>query len=137
MRSRVGDGSISLRFLSLILFFSLVLSASEYLVSYRYVVKDSLLYNDYLKISKAMQKCHGSTYRDEVIFDINNSDNLEQIIKQNSDEFIEYIHKLGLHIKNVDINQNYQNSNTTVLTLKTTCFKVDFNENLVKIAPIK
>lgn len=137
MRSRTGDGSISLRFLSLILFFSLVLSASEYLVSYRYVVKDSLLYNDYLKISKAMQKCRGSTYRDEVIFDINNSDSLEQIIKQNSDEFIEYIHKLGLHIKNVDTTQNYQNSNTTVLTLKTTCFKVDFNENLVKIAPVK
>lgn len=137
MRSRVGDGSISLRFLSLILFFSLVLNAGEYLVSYRYVIKDSLLYNDYLKISKAMQKCQGNVRDDAVFLDTNNSDNLQLIISQNSDEFIEYIHKLGLHVKNVDITQNYQNSNTTVLTLKTTCFKVDFNENLVKIAPIK
>jgi hypothetical protein len=32
---------------------------------------------------------------------------------------------------------NMKNSSTTILTLKTTCFKVDINDNFAKITPLK
>ena len=63
--------------------------------------------------------------------------NIKNIISTNSQEFLDYVHKLGLHVEHKDLTINAQNSSTTVLTLKTTCFKVDFNENFAKIAPLK
>ncbi|MDT8339823.1 MAG: hypothetical protein RQ763_11570 [Sulfurimonas sp.] len=137
MRSRDGNLNFSRRLCSVVIFFSsLALNASEYLISYKYIVKDAILYNETLLISKAMTKCEG-TPQEEFILQNSSEDNLKKLISKNPQEFIEYIHKLGMHVDHDEKTINLQNSYTTVLTLKTTCFKVDFNDNFATIAPLK
>lgn len=136
MRSRDGNNDFSLRLCSLIFFSSLALHASEYLISYKYIIEDIMLYNETLLISEAMTKCHGKP-QEELVFNKSNSKDLKKIISENSEKFIDFIHKLGLHIEHKETTTNLRNSSTTTLVLKTTCFKVDFNDNIVKIAPLK
>lgn len=137
MRSRDGNLNFSRRLCTVIILFnSLALSASEYLISYKYIVKDATLYNETLLISKAMTKCEG-TPQDEFVLQSRGKESLKKLLSHNSQEFIEYIHKLGLHVKHNEKTLNLQNSYTTVLTLRTTCFKVDFNDNFAIIAPLK
>ena len=136
MRSRDGNHYLSLRLFSIILFSSLALNAGEYLISYRYTVKDAILYNETLDISKAMQKCNGEPQQ-ELILENTSDSNLKKLISLNSDKFYAYIHKLGLHVEHKELTKNLQNSSTTTLTLKTTCFKVDFNDNFARISPLK
>jgi len=138
MRSRDGNRYFSRAVQVVLLLFisSLALQAGEYLISYRYVVKDAMLYNETLLISKSMQKCSGIPYN-PLILDSTDKKDLKEIIRQNREEFIEYLHKLGLDVKHQDITKEYQYSATTILTLKTTCFKVDFNDNSVKISALK
>lgn len=136
MRSRDGNRTFSLRLCSVILFNSLALNASEFLISYSYIVKDATLYNETLQISKAMKKCSGTPQK-SFIFDTDGEKNLKNIISKNNEDFINYIHGLGLHINHKDKTKNLQHSSYTKLTLKTTCFKVDFNDNFAKIAPLK
>ncbi len=137
MRSRDGNHTFSRSISSIILLLSsLALHASEYLISYKYSVRNAILYNETLAISKSMQKCSGKPY-DSLFLETDTSDNLKNILTTNNEEFIEYIHKLGLSVKHEEKTANYQNFSHTVLTLKTTCFKVDFNDNFVKISPLK
>ena len=136
MRSRDGSSTLSRSICSLILLSSLTLNAAEYLISYRYVVKDATLYNEELYISHAMKKCEGVPQK-PLFLESDGSDDLKNIIDKNNEKFIEYVHKLGLDVNHKDTNINLHNSSTTILTLKTTCFKVDFNDNLAKIAPLK
>ena len=136
MRSRDGNRTFSLSICAIILFNSLVLNASEYLISYRYVVKDAALYNESLLISKAMTTCSG-TPQDALILPNKDDKNLEELLSTNSEEFIEYLHKLGLNIEHVENTTSNVNHSSTILTLKTTCFKVDFNDNFARIAPLK
>ena len=136
MRSRNGNCTLSRSILSLIFLSSLALNASDYLISYRYVVKDAALLNEKLSISKAMTRCKG-TLSKAIIIDNHGTKNLTHILSTHNEDFIEYIHKLGLDVQHNDATCNMQNSSTTILTLRTRCFKVDFNENFVKIAPFK
>ena len=99
-------------------------------------MKDAIIYNEDLFISKTMKKCLGKEY-DSIVLENNNSKNLKKIIKNNRIEFIDFIHKIGLHVNHNSKTINSQNHSTTILTLKTTCFKVDFNDNFVKISPLK
>jgi len=136
MRSRDGNRTFSLRLCSVILFNSLALNASEFLISYSYTVKDAILHNESLLISKAMQKCSG-VQQNSIILNNDGNKDLKQIISKNNEEFINYIHKLGLHIEHNEKTTNYQQASSTTLILKTTCFKVDFNDNFARIAPLK
>jgi len=136
MRSRDGNRTLSCKFCTLILLSSLALNASEYLISYRCVVKDAMLYNETLQISKAMQKCHGTPQK-SLILTTNTTNNIQNIITQHKEKFITYIHKLGISVHHQEKNINYQNSSTTILTLHTSCFKVDFNDNFAKITALK
>ncbi len=136
MRSRNGNNSLSLSIFSIIFLTSLVLNASEYLISYRYVVKNSILYNENFQISKAMQKCTGQV-KESINISNDTNKTLKNLLSSLDSEFIDYIHKLGLDVDSSDITYNLSNSSTTILTLKTTCFKVDINENFVIIAPLK
>ena len=135
MRSRDGNYSFSLRLLISFLF-TLSLNAEEYLISYRYVVKDATIYNESLQISKTMKKCDGETYQ-PIILENDGSKNLKEIISKNDELFREYMHKIGLNVKHDETTENLQNKSTTILTLKTKCFKVDINDNFAKIAPLK
>ena len=139
MRSRDGNHSFTLSIstaVTLFLLLSSALFADEYLISYRYSVKDAALYNETLYISKAMKKCNGEPY-EMLILDPHKSDDLKTILLQNKEEFTNFLYKIGLNIKHKEETRNSINHSSTVLTLKTTCFKVDFNDNSVKIAPLK
>ncbi len=136
MRSRDGNLNFSLAIFSVIFFSFSSLFADEYLISYRYIVKDATLYSEKLNISKAMKKCSG-TESEAIFLDSHGVSNLKEIIAINSDIFLNYIHKLGLHIEHKEATIDFQNHSTTILTLKTTCFKVDLNENFAKMAPLK
>jgi len=136
MRSRDGNRHFTRRLCSIILFFPLALSAGEYLISYRYVVKDATLYDETLFISQSMKKCDGVPQAELLLLSNGESD-LRKIVNLNSSEFLEFIHKLGMHVIYNDVTSNLQNSSTATLTLKTTCFKVDFNDIFVTIAPLK
>ena len=141
MRSRDGNFSFSFTISTIRLLLLLVLSsalfADEYLISYRYTVKNSSLYNETLYVSKAMKPCQLKAYRRGLTLDRKSSDTLKDTLLKNSDTFLEYISKLGLDIKSSDQVYNQQDNSFTSLTLKTTCFKVDFNEKFVKITPLK
>jgi len=137
MRSRDGNHTFSFSISTIILLLSsLALNASEYLISYKYSVKNAILYNETLDISKAMQKCSGKPY-DTIYLDTDDSSDLRKTLTTNNEVFINYIHKIGLSVEHKEKTENYQNNFTTILTLKTTCFKVDFNDNFVKISPLK
>jgi len=136
MRSRDGNNSFTLAICSIVFFNSLVLNASEYLISYRYVVKNATLYNETLYIAKAMQKCQGTPTK-PIYLDNPKQKNLKELFSSLDSEFIEYVHKLGLHVEHKDMTNNFQISSITILTLKTTCFEVDFNDNFVKISSLK
>jgi len=83
-----------------------------------------------------MQKCKG-TPQEALILSNDEHKSLKTLLSDVDSKFIEYIHKLGLHVKHTSITKNMQNSSTTIITLRTTCFKVDFNDFFVKIAPLK
>ena len=136
MRSRDGNLNFSLAICTVIFFSFSNLYATEYLISYRYTVKDAVLFNEELHISKAMTKC-STKEREPIYLQSDGLKDLRQIIANHSEDFIDYIHKLGLHIDHRAATINLQNHSTTILTLKTTCFKVDINENFAKIAPLK
>lgn len=137
MRSRDGNRSLTRTIFLLILLNSFVLlEAKEFLISYRYVVKDATLYNEELYISSSMQKCLGKPQKSLTLTSYKNND-LKETIEKNSQEFIDFIHKLGLSVEHKEKTTNHINRSTTILTLKTTCFKVDFNDNFAKIAPLK
>jgi hypothetical protein len=137
MRSRDGNRyhSFSIQLISLLLY-SLALPASEYLISYRYTVKNAIIYNEELSLSKAMRKCSGAP-TDTLTLEVKNSKNLKIILSQNYENFLDYIYKIGLTVSHQESTVNYENHSTTILTLKTTCFKVDFNDNFVKISALK
>ena len=120
----------------LILLYSLALNASEFLISYRYVVKDAMIYNETLFISSAMKKCSGKPQKEFILENTTNGD-FTKLINNNREEFYNYIHKIGLHVEHNEKTQNMVNKSTTILTLKTTCFKVDFNDNFARIAALK
>ena len=136
MRSRDGNRYLLLRLCSVIILSSLALNAGEYLISYRYVVKNAIIYNETLHISRSMKKCSGKAQK-ELILENTTDGNFKKLLHENSEEFYEYIRKIGLHVAYNDITQNFQNQSTTILTLKTTCFKVDFNDNFAKISALK
>ena len=136
MRSRDGNRYRSLAICSIIFFNSLVLNASEYLVSYRYVVKNATIFNESLQISRAMKPCKGDP-NSFIELPILKDDSLDMIIRENSLEFINYLHKIGLDLKYKSTTTNFTHSSTAIHTLKTTCFKVDFNDNFARISPLK
>ncbi|WP_457744168.1 hypothetical protein [Sulfurimonas sp.] len=136
MRSRDGNHSITLRIFSIILLSSLVLNAGEYLISYKYVVKNSILYNEHLEISKSMKKCNGNPAQ-FLILTSDGTKNFKNIISKNSEKFISFISKIGLNIQSTQKSINNQLNATTIMTLKTSCFKVDFNDNFAKITHLK
>ncbi len=136
MRSRDGNHSFSFSVCSLVFLTSLSLYAKEYLISYRYVVKDATLYNETLYISSAMQKCSGTPQK-SITLEASKNSSLKEVILQNMDPFSLYINKLGLDVKHTQKTKNLQSDSTTILTLKTTCFKVDFNDNFVTLIPLK
>ncbi len=136
MRSRDGNNYRLFAIFSVIFFYSLALNAGEYLISYRYVVKDMKLFNESFQISRAMTKCTGLV-QNSIELAYKDTKNLLEVISQNNESFIDFIHKIGLGLEYKSLTINAQYSSTTIITLKTRCFKVDFNDYFVKISSLK
>jgi hypothetical protein len=83
-----------------------------------------------------MKKCKGIPYN-SLILDTTKSETLKEILLDNQDEFITFLYKIGLHVEHHEETLNGINDSSTILTLPSKCFKVDFNDNFVKIAPLK
>jgi len=95
-----------------------------------------MLYNETLEVSKSMQLCKGKP-SEYIIFENVEDEDLNLILEKHNEEFVTFIHKIGLSVEHSEKTNNYQNISTTILTLKTTCFKVDFNDTFVKISALK
>jgi len=137
MRSRDGNHTFSLTIFSIVfLLSSLALNAGEYLISYRYQVHNAVLSNDSLAISKSMRPCIGEL-SSQITLPASDTKNLKEIVDANKEVFIDFIHSLGLHVEHRQKNSARSSDSTTTLTLKTTCFKVDFNDTFVRISALK
>ncbi len=138
MRSRDGDYSFTQSISSIIslLLCSSVIFADEYIISYRYSVKNATLYSETLYVSKAMKKCMGRPY-DTLLLESQKSEILKEILLANQDKFIEFLYKIGLSVRYYEETLNGKNDSSTILTLPSKCFKVDFNDSFVRIAPLK
>lgn len=137
MRSRDGDNTSSFRIAKIVfMFFSFALSADEYLISYSYSVKNSIIYNEKLFVSHSMTSCKKKPFMKPLLLE-NKNNNLTKTIKANQEKFTDYLTKIGIEVKNKSQNIALTNSSFTTVTFKTRCFKVDFNDNFVKIQPLK
>ena len=140
MRSRDGNHSFTLSISTIIFLLlnsSALLFADEYLISYQSSIKDATLYNETLLISKAMQKCQGEAIDENLILKRNKTKDLKKILLANRERFDTFLEKIGLYVDHREETRNSVNHSFTSLTLKTTCFKVDFNDNFVKITPLE
>ncbi|WP_345980312.1 hypothetical protein [Sulfurimonas sp. HSL3-2] len=85
-----------------------------------------------------MTPCSGEIGESKLLLSTtNDTKDLKKIILQNSELFFTYINSIGLHVRSDEVTNNGINSSLTIVTLKPTCFTVEFNDNLVKIAPFK
>jgi len=137
MRSRNGDRPFIRSICTTIIVSSLsFLNAQEYLISYRYVAKNALSYNESFHVSHAMTQCGSQSY-EPLILENTDNNNLKATLLKNFDLFFDYAKKLGLHVRHEEHTLNHQSSAFTTLTLKTTCFKVEFNDSFVIIQALK
>jgi hypothetical protein len=79
-----------------------------------------------------MKKCNGNPAQ-SLILTSDGTKNFKNIISKNSEKFISFISEIGLNIQSTQKSINNQLNATTIMTLKTSCFKVDFNDNFAKI----
>ena len=110
--------------------------ADFYYISYKYVVKDFQLYNEKILVSRAMQSCSG-TINQSIVFQKENNDTFENFIKEKKQKMIDFFDKLGLYVKSHDSFDKINSHTNTTITFFTQCFKVDFNDNFVKISALK
>ena len=134
MRSRDGNRLKTLAICSII--FCSLLHGADTIISYRLVVQDAMILNDYLSISRAMTPCQGKPST-SIYIDTNGSKNLRHVLLQNPEAFIDFISNEKLHITHHEKTRNAVNTSRTILQMAPTCFAVEFNEDLVKISPLK
>ena len=134
MRSRIRNRSLSFSIYSLV-FLPFYLYGDSYLIGYRAIVKDALLVDEILNISRAMTPCVGTLQKSLLLN--NSSENIHTLLKDNAQEFYSYLLSQSLHVKHNESVINSQSKSLTTLTFPTHCFKVDFKGNLAKITLIK
>ncbi|MDY0116763.1 MAG: hypothetical protein RBR59_04200 [Sulfurimonadaceae bacterium] len=136
MRSRDGNHPFTRAICATLIFAFTSLGAEQYLISYRYAAKDAILYNEAFHVSHAMTPC-GTRANEMLVLPSKDNQNLRKILLENFELFFEYIQKLGLHVNHQEQTQNLQSSSFTIITLRTTCFKVDFNDSFVIIQALE
>ncbi|MEA3523121.1 MAG: hypothetical protein U9R50_09090 [Campylobacterota bacterium] len=135
MRNRNGNCSLLLTLSSLI-FFTTLLSAQTYRIGYRVVVKDAILVDETLNISRTMTPCHGKA-RKALILENTKSNNIHTLLQEHREEFYNYLYRQSLHVRHNNKTTNAIATSLTTLTFPTECFTVDFKGNLAKITLIK
>lgn len=134
MRSRDGNRSYLLQYSALIL--TTLLQADSYHIGYRATIKDALLVNETLSVSRTMTRCQGRIHP-PLLLDRLHNETLQQLITNNRDAFDNYLRQYSLHVRSYEKTINSMSKIQTTLTFPTECFTVDFKGNLAKIALIK
>lgn len=139
MRSRNGNNPFTRAIYATLIFAFTSLEAEQYLISYRYASKNAVLSNESFHVSRAMTPCGRKIDKSikTITLPFADDQNLKNILLENFEVFFEYIQTLGLHINHKDNTLNHQSDSFTIITLKTTCFKVDFNDSLVTMQALK
>jgi hypothetical protein len=85
-----------------------------------------------------MTPCLRTPYDEKLTIELQeNSHDLKKAVLQNFDSFYLFINKIGLHVRNDEKIQNGMSSSIITVTLKPTCFTVEFNDNSVTLTPLK
>lgn len=134
MRSRDGNRLKTLAICQIA--FCALLHGADTIISYRLVVQDAIILNDYLSVSHAMTPCHG-TPSNTIYIETNGSKNLHRILENNPESFSDFIAHEQLQVSHKENTTNAVNHSRTILQMAPTCFAVDFNEDFVKISPLK
>lgn len=120
----------------LLLTLSTSLFAEQYIISYSSAVKNSILLNEKISVSKAMTECKGEI-GDMVRLTHANNDSLYTTIKKNRTQFDLFVQKLPFSIRSYETVSIKSINSLLVLKMPPSCFTVNFNEYFVTIAPIK
>jgi hypothetical protein len=97
-----------------------------------------MLYQEKLNVAPAMKQCKKSKITAKsLLLPRINKEKLSKIIENNFEDFENALLGWGVSIKANDQTFNAKNHSQTVITMQTTCFKVDFNENFVTLTPLK
>jgi len=84
-----------------------------------------------------MKKCSGTASKHLLVLNkINQTDTLNDIIKQNNEKFINFLFSLGIYMQDYSTFSTHSYETYTTITSKTRCFKVDFNDTFVTIIPL-
>ncbi len=134
MRSRIRNRSLSFTIYSLV-FLPFILFADSYHIGYRAIVKDALLVDEVLNISRTMTPCTGIPQSPLLLSTL--TKDIHIILKNRAEEFYTYLLSQSLHVSHNETVINNQSKSLTTLTFPTHCFKVDFKGNLAKITLIK
>ena len=135
MRSRDGDSPYLFTILALIV--TTTLGASSYFISYKRIVHNATLVSDELLISEAMRPCSKKPLYKPYLLILEDKAHFQEALQAQKDDFITYLSHVALHVKSRYQKQNMRVLDTIELTFSPTCFKVDFNDGLAKITPMK
>jgi len=135
MRSGDGGRPLIRSLFTLTLLFAPLL-CDEYLIGYRAVVKNAELIDERISVAHTMRPCRGTPTR-SITLSVNDDAKIVDILKNNFEEFFDFIAKESLHVRDFSKTSAAINTSTTTLTLPIRCFKVDFKGNLAKITAIK
>lgn len=123
-----------IKLLLLALFSSLF--AEQYIISYSSAVKNSILLNEKISVSKAMTTCKGEIGK-EVRLKLIKNDSLYTTIKKNRTKFDIFVQRLPFSIRSYETVSIKSINSLLILKMPPSCFTVNFNEDFVTIAPIK
>jgi hypothetical protein len=136
MRSRDANHTSLFRFCAIIIsLFSSALFADDYLISYRYSVKDSELFYEKATFTRSMQPCE-TTKISPIYIKNPKHKPLEELLFEPDGTFFRLMSRLGLEVVNNEETNGFIHHSLTLVTFKTRCFKVDVNEKFVIISAL-
>lgn len=113
------------------------LFAEQYIISYSSAVRNSILLNEKISVSKAMTECEGVVVGDSISLKHKKNNSLRTTIRENRTTFDTFVQKLPFSIRSYETIDISHINSLLILKMPPSCFTVNFNEDFVTIAPIK
>lgn len=135
MRSRNGNRPFLFTYLTVIT--TLAFGADHYYIGYRLTAKNTQPINETLSVSKAMQPCHPAKPSESITLKRFNNEKLQTLLNREQTAFLEFASFNELRVKS---NDNFSVTNPQTLnslTLPTSCYAVEFNDESVTITALK
>ena len=113
---------------TLILLASWLNASQTYILSYRAQIKNAVVISESFQASPTMSEIKATPAQKITIFSPKETD-IQNILKNNKDEILEFLMKYGAHTRSFEKVSNLQSSSLLILTLPPTYVTVDFNDN--------